>query len=532
MGFSFKIDKVADCPKSRQSKGVVRMPPALVAMLATAVEDKDEWAIICSGERKERGYLIEVNSYRLPPQTRSSGHVEIEEFDLNPDDVLVIHSHHSMGAFFSTTDTSKLNPRFPTSIVVAHGKSTYLGFDYKGTGKVTLPCGSIAEIPFFIQPTEGPEIATWAEVDHKAEDLGDCNKFEDKAPDAYHVHYHAACGLTESLQLRAAAFGKNDELMKEVAVLPRPIHVYTGGKLSAQRGGNRESGMLWCTKHSKYDLCFNNSKKNCVYCPKCDFEFIGPGQRLYCNRCKEWVKTLSAKKRNKRQVSKFNCPTCNYAFQSDTLRSDGTLHCQPCNKDVIPRQGGSAGGWLKKYEGSSIAICKKTQLKVDECGCGGHENCQHPSTYNGICINCSFDTVAALDKGLTWCDECGFYAPFEDFRCEACKSLYCQACDCGHLAPCSETTKPPADPEVELCPCHAALAQADGYCSQQCFEKYEVVVEVEGTQSETTLYFCPCGKPCDEVGYCSIGCFTEFAEETEALKSRGEDLGDGCIKLL
>src|SRR2546423_1387749 len=113
----FKQQVVTDCPHTRKAQGVVLMSPELISQLAAAVHDVDEWAILLTGERRRQGYEVEVTGYRLPLQKRSGGEVMLPEFDLESDVVGVIHSHHKLGAFFSTTDKTKLNLRFPMSIV-------------------------------------------------------------------------------------------------------------------------------------------------------------------------------------------------------------------------------------------------------------------------------------------------------------------------------------------------------------------------------------------------------------------------------
>lgn len=264
----FKIQPIKSCPHSRKSQGIVLMQPSLIAELAAAVTDKDEWAILLHGERRKGGYEVEVTHYSIPPQKRSGGHVDIAEFDLDASVVGVIHSHHHLGAFFSTIDTSTLNPRFPVSIVVAHGATTYLGFDYKGTGKVQLPCGSTGEIEFRIQPTEGPVVAEIAQVTHDALNLGDCNRYVDHG-DQFYVEYEAACGLKEPRVLKAKAFGTEATLLDAVAKLDRPAVVGIGSKCSKQSQGTGTVQLgeitsipaedeYWCHQHQDWDTCYGN----------------------------------------------------------------------------------------------------------------------------------------------------------------------------------------------------------------------------------------------------------------------------------
>lgn len=290
--------KVESCPYTRKSHGVVRMSPSLIAQLASAVSDPDEWAIVLQGTREQRGYEVIVTGYRVPPQTRSCGHVELPEMDLEDDDIGVIHSHHKLGAFFSGTDKTQLNPRFPVSIVVAQKKLQYLGFDYLGTGKVTLPCGSPAEVEFFIQPTEGPVVHEAVEVVHGADDLGHCPNYTDTAQDAYHVHYLAACGLEEAEVLRAEAFGSEPALLDIVKLLPRPQLTLEqwnksgseslAGKVSAKKPASNEGWFQSLIPNSlrpRTQPLVSTGDDICLDC-RCDKAFCYCVKQLYkCEVC-------------------------------------------------------------------------------------------------------------------------------------------------------------------------------------------------------------------------------------------------------
>lgn len=296
-----KLLTVSDCPMTRKSTGIVRMTPELISALATAVQDKDEWAIVLTGERKDRGYDINVTGYFIPDQDRSGGHVDVKEFDLDLDVVGVIHSHNSMGAFFSSIDTATLNPRFPMSIVVAQAKNAYLGFSYLGTGKVVLPCGGQGEIEFKIQPTVGPVLHEAVEVAHNKADLGKCPHHENQPSDEFHYHAVARCGLSEPEALLANAFGKNDTLLNLVAALPR----YQGGFSKHSDSIANDPDSHWCNNHQDWDFCEFKEKK------------------------------------------RLKCPTCSFLFLSNTTSADGKLHCPTCKKDITPI---ADGGWLAKYE--------------------------------------------------------------------------------------------------------------------------------------------------------------------------------------
>src|ERR1044071_7753837 len=145
----FKVSNVKSCPVTKESRGVITMTATQIAMIAGAVRDKIEWIVLLGGERSADGYEVKISKIVVPKQRRDAAHADLEEIDLPEDIVGVMHSHHTMGAWFSKTDDEDLNPRFATSIVVAIAENN-LGFSYKATGKVQLPCGATGVIDFVL----------------------------------------------------------------------------------------------------------------------------------------------------------------------------------------------------------------------------------------------------------------------------------------------------------------------------------------------------------------------------------------------
>ena len=318
----FKLKPVENCPHTRKSCGVVNMSPELISQLAAAVYDVDEWAIVLTGERRENGYVIDVTDYFVPPQERSGGNVVVRDVDTDANGYLedgrrvvgVIHSHHTMGAFFSRTDVTTLNTRFPMSIVIAQNKRTYLGFEYQGVGKVVLPCGATGEIRFEIQPTVGPIVAEVKRVVHGESDLGDCSRVKEMQSDQFHIHNVAACGLEEPVSRVASAFGSSSGLLDVVKQLPRPAPVVKPlpqqSKLLGQQPIPLERGKNWFselferlssgkseTKEFKDEAYYssqqedNNDGYSTVFCEACrkydDFWRweCSCGQGEYCDEC-------------------------------------------------------------------------------------------------------------------------------------------------------------------------------------------------------------------------------------------------------
>lgn len=194
------IEEVRSCPVTKTSRGIITLKPSHVAMIAGAVRDSIEWIVLFNGERSEDGYEVIINEILVPEQSRGSAHAEIDAVDVPENIIGVMHSHHRMGAYFSTIDTTTLNPRFPTSIVVAVAENN-LGFEYEATGKVILPCGAVGMIDFSLSIagidafTETPVRGQHSE-EEIVDDLLECPNWQ--AEDAgYQRLYRAECGLKE-----------------------------------------------------------------------------------------------------------------------------------------------------------------------------------------------------------------------------------------------------------------------------------------------------------------------------------------------
>lgn len=257
----FKRDEevhiVKSCPVSKASTGVLEFPPELVAKVSGAVQDSIEWMVLLLGERSADGFHVKVTDFRVPKQRRSGADVKMAEpmegDGSTVDDAVVgvLHSHHRMGAFFSGTDNNELNPFFKSSIVVAQAK-TALGFSYKAEGKVTLPCGSIGKVDFFLKVTgsERWNAVEKHDVDGKA-GFGDCDQLveevvETETETVTKKVAPAACGLSSEVKSeRAFVFGcaGGEQLLGEIrgqSVGYAPDERVFGGG-SGQTGGGKPS---------------------------------------------------------------------------------------------------------------------------------------------------------------------------------------------------------------------------------------------------------------------------------------------------
>lgn len=167
---SFSLPIVTGCPVTVSQTANIYLSPEVIAQLNGLLysETNNEWAAVGKGRTSPSGLTIYVESLWIPPQDRSTSQVHIREHDLEPDDVVVFHSHHGMGAFWSGTDLSELNPRYPASIVVANlGSSSNtsgaqshenFGFDCKSTAVVTLPCGKLGRVEGWVASAEALEL--------------------------------------------------------------------------------------------------------------------------------------------------------------------------------------------------------------------------------------------------------------------------------------------------------------------------------------------------------------------------------------
>ena len=214
----FKIEMVEKCPYTPVGTGILRLSHTVIANLAGAISDQDEWLALLVGTRSPDGMDITVNELRIPLQERSHAQCSlVNKEPLTPEIVGVVHSHHSMGAFFSTTDDTELNPRFPVSIVVARTRAgssdaeRLLGFDYLAEGRAVLPCGRLGIIGFDVLPT--PEMKEWPEAPVKGYTAPDPTVTLHYCPhktqkmEGFINHCNTKCGVV-STQPATAVFGR------------------------------------------------------------------------------------------------------------------------------------------------------------------------------------------------------------------------------------------------------------------------------------------------------------------------------------
>lgn len=240
---------IKSCPITTLSQGVVRMPARLVAELAGTVraEKEMEWLILLTGEIKQDGWEVIVDGYFVPDwQKRSVAHVRIDDFDDGGVAVIrdgkftradseydrvvgVCHSHHGMGATFSSTDDKELNPNFPFSIVISYNQtdeeSVLLGWSYQAVGKAKLPCESLGYVPFRVDVADceewpKPEVVV-GQHQGPVTSFGGCQNQVIVPVSALRQQRQAACGLQASKpEPIPSVFGQTTEIVPE---LPAPF---------------------------------------------------------------------------------------------------------------------------------------------------------------------------------------------------------------------------------------------------------------------------------------------------------------------
>lgn len=242
----FQVKVVQNCPVTRGSTGRIRIKPWVLAELRGALlkEEYVEWAVLLTGERSTDGMDVQVTGLRVPEQqVRSAASVNLPLMELPEDCVGVLHSHHTMGAFFSSTDVSTLNPRFPVSIVIANLNSgsrslngqggristdheRWFGFDYQAVGRVILPCGALGVVHFNVELLDEAGEWRWVEDDwgwislkEPGGYMGDCPSREPIEESRLYIRSKGACGIQGEASTRIGVFGEGESI---VGMLPKP----------------------------------------------------------------------------------------------------------------------------------------------------------------------------------------------------------------------------------------------------------------------------------------------------------------------
>ena len=259
----------AQCCVARKSQAVVMIKPKAIAMLAGAVEDKDEWIALMTGKRTDDGWHTVVDGFVVPPQKRGPATADMEPVKVDPTKVVgIVHSHNSMQAFFSGTDTGEDGVNeFPISLVVAQTPKTEMektmGFAWKCEAKAELGCGKLARVPAML----GVEGVKFLEAPEKEEaeasqqtvkdgDVGYCPFKEEggdfESLDELTMEQKLPCGLTTQ-RSTTGMFGTTDTLLDIIKDQTKPSYTYANNnwyqQQSQQQGGYYTGGGTYMTEN-------------------------------------------------------------------------------------------------------------------------------------------------------------------------------------------------------------------------------------------------------------------------------------------
>jgi len=292
----FKQQTVTNCPVTAGTWGRIVMPTELIAELVGALADEpgQEWLVFMHGRREKDGLVYVVERFSVPQdQRRHSSEVDIPQMAYDDDLIGPIHSHHSMGAFMSGTDKTKLNPRFDISIVISsrldNDEAKVLGFSYEAVGHAKLPCGANGHIRYVIQP-EGVE--DWPfylpsdefERDTEMKGLGDCCKAtvirEDQEAFYETVTTTPTChfGITPVIVSgpKQAVFGTGSKVISKL--LPPPV--------SPWRTGAQSEGVTVKDRRRLRQGDVENDYGHFYSDVEWDYKDVETWQE--CSECKDW----------------------------------------------------------------------------------------------------------------------------------------------------------------------------------------------------------------------------------------------------
>lgn len=315
----FEQKTVTNCPITAGSLGRVIIPPILLAELVGTLdrEAEEEWLVLLHGQREEGGLTYKVERITVPPnQLRHSSEVELSEMVEEADLIGVLHSHHSMGAFFSGTDKTKLNPKYDLSIVISSrlekDEHKVLGFSYEAEGGVKLPCGVNGRIKFVIEPEGVEDWPVWItrgfKADPKFQGLGDCSKAKVKREDD--TAFYETVTTTPTCQLglqpivvrgpKIAAFGRGGDAISKL--LPAPVSPFKGWQYQSsgtakvvdkRRHRQPDAENYYGNFYSsvEYDPGDIETRQECCWCKSWEpvSELYDCDGELFCNDCYEYL---------------------------------------------------------------------------------------------------------------------------------------------------------------------------------------------------------------------------------------------------
>lgn len=315
----FTQQTVTNCPVTSGSTGRVIIPPILLAELVGTLDREagEEWLVLLHGKREESGLTYKVERITVPPnQLRHSSEVELSEMVEEADLIGVLHSHHSMGAFFSGTDKTKLNPKYDLSIVISSrlekDEHKVLGFSYEAEGGVKMPCGVNGRIKFHIVPEDVEDWPFWLPHGFRAaanfEGLGDCAKAKVERTDEEAFFERVVTTPTCNLGLESvvktgpkiAAFGRGGDAISKLLPAPvKQVYSWEGRKSDKvtvrdkrryrQSDAENYYGSYYQTV--EYDPGDIETRQECCWCKSWEpvSELYDWDGELFCDDCFEYL---------------------------------------------------------------------------------------------------------------------------------------------------------------------------------------------------------------------------------------------------
>jgi hypothetical protein len=138
-----KVHEADECSHCEDTRATFVLTDELFGVIQKLCADiKGEWQALLIGEERENN-VVYAHDYYIPKQTVTSASVTNNEcFDVERIKamgiVIGIHSHGTMGAYFSTTDHDCTNTSPIKNNIVVNNKQEFVG-----TKALTLPCGMI-----------------------------------------------------------------------------------------------------------------------------------------------------------------------------------------------------------------------------------------------------------------------------------------------------------------------------------------------------------------------------------------------------
>lgn len=127
---------------------IIVLPPKIFAEIEAISRAWDEeWLAYLKGTIDQKNLIAFIQSIVVPKQEVSSASVDVHAKDVPADADIIgtVHSHHTMGSFFSGTDTGSIAQHHPVCLVYSHKDGI------KGLLQVSLPCGNYILAPALVE---------------------------------------------------------------------------------------------------------------------------------------------------------------------------------------------------------------------------------------------------------------------------------------------------------------------------------------------------------------------------------------------